>query len=80
MKLLRIAFLALAACMGMIVAVRMLIGPFHFSWLRVTVPLNPVSRAAECATGAPALRDWMDGVPTYANGKQECIDITRTRP
>ena len=35
---------------------------------------------AECATGAPALPDWMDGVPTYANGKQECIDITRTRP
>ena len=32
---------------------------------------------AECATGAPALPDWMDGVPVYANGKQECIEITR---
>jgi hypothetical protein len=35
---------------------------------------------AECATGAPHLPDWMDGVPAYANGKQECIEITRARP
>jgi hypothetical protein len=32
---------------------------------------------AECATGAPNLPDWMDGVPAFANGKQECIEITR---
>jgi hypothetical protein len=32
---------------------------------------------AECATGAPVLPDWLDGVPAYANGKQECIEITR---
>jgi hypothetical protein len=35
---------------------------------------------AECATGAPALPDSIDGVPAYANGKQECIEITRAQP
>ena len=35
---------------------------------------------AECATGAPVLPDWMDGVPAFANGKQECIEITRAQP
>lgn len=32
---------------------------------------------AGCTTGAPALPDWMDGVPVLANGKQECIEIAR---
>jgi hypothetical protein len=32
---------------------------------------------AACATGVPALPDWMDGVPVLANGKQECIEIAR---
>jgi hypothetical protein len=41
LKLLRIAFVALAACMGVVVAARMLFGPFHFSFISVTVPLNP---------------------------------------
>ena len=27
--------------MGIVVAARMLFGPFHFSWISVTVPLNP---------------------------------------
>lgn len=35
---------------------------------------------AECATGAPVLPDWMDGVPAFANGRQECIEITRMGP
>jgi len=41
LKLLRIAFLALAACLGVVIAGRMLFGPFHFSFISVTVPLNP---------------------------------------
>jgi len=32
---------------------------------------------AACATGAPALPDSMNGVPLLANGKPECIEITR---
>lgn len=38
---------------------------------------------AECATGAPVLPDSIDGVPAYANGRQECIEIgrlTRAQP
>jgi hypothetical protein len=41
LKLLRIAFVALAACMGAVIAMRMLFGPFHCSFISVTVPLNP---------------------------------------
>lgn len=31
----------------------------------------------ECATGAPALPDSIDGVPALANGRQECIQAGR---
>jgi hypothetical protein len=41
LKLFRIAWLALAACMGVAIAARMLFGPFRSSSLLVTVPLNP---------------------------------------
>lgn len=34
----------------------------------------------ECATAAPALPDWMDGVPAFANGRRECIEITHAQP
>ncbi|HEY2846089.1 MAG TPA: hypothetical protein VGJ09_20670, partial [Bryobacteraceae bacterium] len=41
MKLLRLALVALAAAMGLIVAARMLAGPFTFSLISVITPLNP---------------------------------------
>jgi len=35
---------------------------------------------AACATGAPAVPDWIDGVPALANGRQECVEISRPAP
>jgi len=35
---------------------------------------------AECATGVPHLPDSIDGVPAFANGKRECVEITRAQP
>ncbi len=30
-----------------------------------------------CATGAPAIPGWIDGVPALANGRGECIELAR---
>jgi hypothetical protein len=35
---------------------------------------------AACATGAPVLPDSVNGVPLLANGKRDCIEITRDTP
>lgn len=32
---------------------------------------------AACATGAPEVPDWINGVPALANGRQECVEIAR---
>jgi hypothetical protein len=58
LKLLRIAFLALAAGMGVIVATRMLFGPFHFSFISVTVPLNPEGLFGLAITAVLVIQIW----------------------
>ncbi len=64
-------------------AVAAIVLVFHFAALQHNLGFWEAASAqvkAACATGVPELSNSINGVPTLANGKAECIEIVHGQP